>query len=362
MLAPGEPAEASSFEVLGVVFWAARGENTPPMPWIPKLAPIDLRSLPLTGEEGFVVSRIDGQTSVEQLSLLSGLSRERVDTIVARLVETGAVFAPPVSVAAPVEAPMVEATLGSEPEPPGGEDGEAPLEDDGASGSHLKLYREAFHELGTDERTRLASVERGARLSALCFDPLPAVVHAVLQNPNAGPEQARLIAAHHRNSAGLEWLVLRADLMRDAQVQRLLWRNPQLNEGQLRRLVASKRLLELWKLTVSREVTTQTRAGTAKLLRARFTTASSEEKIELIFTTEGRSLAGLSGIPVDGKTSALLCGRSYSSQMLVQNIAHWSAAPPQLIAHLLKQPMVIRQPQLRTALSRHPNAPSSAKR
>jgi hypothetical protein len=200
------------------------------------------------------------------------------------------------------------------------------------------------------------------RLSALCFDPLPSVVRAIVQNPNGGPEQARLIAAHHRTSAGLEWLVQRADLMRDAQVQRFLWRNPQLNEGQLRRLVAHKRLLELWKLTVSREATTQTRSGTAKLLRARFATAASEEKIELIFTTEGRSLAGLSGIPIDGKTTALLCGRTYSSQLLVQNIAHWSAAPPALIVHLLKQPMVMRQPQLRTALGRHPNAPAAVKR
>ncbi len=319
------------------------------MSWTPKLAPIDLRSLPLTAEEGFVSSRIDGQTSVEQLSLLTGLSRERVDAIVEKLVATGAVVAPPVFVAA-------EAHVLSEDER------EAPVLDDEPSGSHLKLYREAFHDLGADERAHHASMERGARLSALCFDPLPAVIHALLQNPNAGPEQARLIAAHHRNSAGLEWLIVRADLMRDAQVQRMLWRNPQLNEGQLRRLVASKRLLELWKLTVSREATSQTRSSTAKLLRARFATASSEEKIELIFTTEGRSLAGLSGIPVDGKTSALMCGRSYSSQMLVQNIAHWSAAPPALIAHLLKQPMVVRQPQLRTALSRHPNAPASLKK
>ncbi len=319
------------------------------MSWTPKLAPIDLRSLPLTAEEGFVASRIDGQTSVEQLSSLTGLSRERVDAIVEKLAATGALVAPPVSGAA-------EAQVLSEDE------GDAPVLDDEPSGSHLKLYREAFHELGADERAHQASMERGARLSALCFDPLPAVIHAVLQNPNAGPEQARLIAAHHRNSAGLEWLIVRADLMRDAQVQRMLWRNPQVNEGQLRRLVASKRLLELWKLTVSREATSQTRSSTAKLLRARFATASSEEKIELIFTTEGRSLAGLSGIPVDGKTSALMCGRSYSSQMLVQNIAHWSAAPPALIAHLLKQPMVVRQPQLRTALSRHPNAPASVKK
>lgn len=304
-----------------------------------RLASVDLRSLSLSPEEGFVASRIDGQTTAEQLAVLTGLSRDRVTEILGRLVETGALESP-----APAVVPHDEH-----------------LETEAQGASHLKLYQEAFSALSADERAHLASLEHGVRLSALCFDPLPAVIHAVLNNPHAGPEQARLIAAHHRNGAGLEWLVLRADLMRDAHVQRLLWRNPQLNEGQLRRLVQSKRLLELWKLAMSREATAQTRAGTAKLLRARFATASAEEKIELIFTTEGRSLSGLSGIPLDGKTSALLCGRTYSSQMLVQNIAHWSAAPPSLIAHLLKQPLVVRQPQLRTALSRHPNAPASIK-
>ncbi len=322
--------------------------------WKPQLTPIDVRSLPLNAEEGYVVSRIDGQTSVEEIALLTGLPRAKVTAVIEKLVETGAVFS------APVVAPVV-----SEPVAPAAPEDE-PLEPEPETeeqrGSHLKLYREAFYPLTADERAHVASIERGVNLSALCFDPLPAVIRAVLQNPNAGPEQARLIAAHHHNSAGIEWLVLRADLMRDAQVQRMLWRNPQLNEGQLRRLVTSKRLLDLWKLTVNREATSQTRNGTSKILRARFSTAASEEKIELIFTTEGRALAGLAGIPVDGKTSALLCGRPYSSQMLVQNIAHCSAAPPALIAHLLKQPMVVRQPQLRTALSRHPNAPAAIKR
>jgi hypothetical protein len=48
--------------------------------------------------------------------------------------------------------------------------------------------------------------------------------------------------------------------------------------------------------------------------------------------------------------------------MLIQNIARWSAAPPALIAHLLRQEAVRRQPQLRTLLARHPNAPADAKR
>jgi hypothetical protein len=48
--------------------------------------------------------------------------------------------------------------------------------------------------------------------------------------------------------------------------------------------------------------------------------------------------------------------------MLIQNIARWSAAPPALIAHLLKQEAVRRQPQLRLLLQRHPNAPADTRR
>ena len=119
----------------------------------------------------------------------------------------------------------------------------------------------------------------------------------------------------------------------------------------------TKRLLELWKLTVSRESTTQTRSALVKILRTRFPNASAEERVELIFTTEGRVLGNLSGVSIDGHTSALLCARTYSSVMLVQSLAHWSATPPALIAHLLKQAVVLRAPRLKTMLYQHPNAP-----
>jgi len=173
------------------------------------------------------------------------------------------------------------------------------------------------------------------------------------------PPDAILIAAHHQTTTGLEFLFTRADLMRDAQVQRLLFKNPQLNEGQLRRLTQTKRLLEVWKLSVSREVTTQTRTNTARLLRTRFASAPAEERVELICSTEGRALGGLSGLPIDGKTTALLCARAYGSMLLVQNLAHWSATPPALIVHLLKQPIVVRQPRLKALLQQHPNAKSA---
>lgn len=315
-----------------------------PTAWKPKWAlNVDLRKLALSNVEGFLASRIDGQTSVAELAQLTNLSGEQVELVLARLVGEGALEPPAASepTPAPAEAPEPEA---------------API---GDGVTHLALYRECFHPLSPDERAAMAAVATGVQLSALCFDPVPATIRRLMENPHAGLEQARLIAAHHQNSSGLEFLLARAELMRDTQVQRLLWRNPQLNEGQLRRLTQAKRLLELWKLSVSREATSQTRTNTARLLRTRFTAAPAEERVELIFSTEGRALAGLAGLALDGKSTALLCARSYGSMLLIQNLAHWPPTPPAVIAHLLRQPMVQRQPRLKTMLSQHPNAPKT---
>src|SRR5205814_1685165 len=188
-------------------------------------------------------------------------------------------------------------------------------------------------------------------------DPLPAVVHALLDNPRFGLAQARLVATHHRTPAGLEAVAARAPFAADAGVRRALVRNPQLPAGLLRRLMGGRRLLEQHKLVVSHEVPEQTRRAARELLRTRFASADADERVEVIVKTEGRCLAALAGVPVDGKTTALLCGRTYTSTLLVQNISRWPACPPALIAHLMKQELVRRSPTLRLLLQRHPNAP-----
>lgn len=334
-----------------------------PTEWKPRLAAaVDVRALSLTHVEGFLVSRIDGATTPGQLSMLTGMPAEQVRLLLERLVGEGALEKPPEEAAPP---PPPEGVEEAAPPEESAEEEEAPEpepEEIGAGVTHLALYRERFGNVSPDERALVATFANGAMLSALCFDPLPSVIRQLMLNRHAGLEQARLIAAHHHNSAGLEFLLARAELMRDTQVQRLLWRNPQLNEGQLRRLTQSRRLLELWKLSISREATSQTRSATARLLRTRFTTAPAEERVELIFSTEGRALGGLAGLTVDGKTTSMLCSRTYGSMLLVQNLAHWSACPPAVIAHLLKQPLVVRQPRLRAMLAQHPNAPAHAKK
>jgi hypothetical protein len=337
--------------------------------WTPKPnLTVDLKRLSLTAEEGFVLSRLDGHTSTSHLPALTGFPPERIQAILERLVAQGALHpaaqAPkPASPDVPtLELSDVQASSESE-EPEASEESDS-IDDEPAEalGNYRQLFETRLHPLPEDERKARARGAEDPELSAFCFDPVPGVIKSVLENPRTGLAHARLIVRHHRNPAGLEALCARAAFAADGGVRRWLVRNPQLPSGLFRRLWSGRRLMELHKVTTDRDIPENTRRTARELLRQRFSTGPSEEKAELILNTEGRSLVSLSGLPVDGKTAALLCGRTYRSPLLIQNIARWSAAPPAFIAHLLKQEAVRRQPQLRMLLQRHPNAPADARR
>jgi hypothetical protein len=193
-------------------------------------------------------------------------------------------------------------------------------------------------------------------LSAWCFDPTAEVIRAVLENPRVGGIHARLIAAHHRTAAGLEALGARPAFTQDGGVRRALLQNPLLPPGLYRRLWSTRRLLDQFLVAISREAPEQVRAMARDVLRASFNQRAGEERAELILTTEGRCLASLVGLTLDSHATAILCRRTYTSTLLIQNLARWSAAPPQLIAHLRRQDLVKRNPVLRQMLERHPNA------
>ncbi|WNG40920.1 hypothetical protein F0U61_49915 [Archangium violaceum] len=349
--------------------------------WTPKLnSATALAKLPLTPEEGFVLSRLDGATPVRHLTALTGLPPERIQAILTRLVEHGAVLPAPTSASAPTpsatpprsaappqeESPEDSETLLADGEEPQSPEEEAPEEDDAsaeaAAGNWRQIFERRLHPLPEDERASLARSAEDPELSAFCFDPVPAVIKSVLENMRVGLGHARLIARHHHNPVGLEALCGRAAFASDVGVRRWLVRNPQLPSGLYRRLWSGRRLMEQYKVAMDRDVPEGTRRTAREVMRTRFNTAPAEERVELIINTEGRVLASLVGLGVDGKTAALLCGRTYRSPMLIQNIARWSAAPPALIVHLLKQEAVRRQPQLRMLLQRHPNAPADARR
>jgi len=227
---------------------------------------------------------------------------------------------------------------------------------------YRKLFEMELHPLPVDQRVALAGTATGARLFALCFDPAPQVIGALFENAGAGVEHARLVSFHHRNARGLEELCGRPALIADALVYRRLVRNPALTEPMLRRMLAHRRLAEVYKLSHDRELPDHNRAVARQLFRSKFMTAQPEEKADLVWNTEGRILMALTGITFDSRMTAILCSRTYASIMLVQSLARFPATPPALLGYLLRQPLVKRQPQLRNQLLQHPNTPSDAKR
>lgn len=434
--------------------------------WKPKPKPdAQLEDMNLTGEEGYLLSRVDGFTSVQNLVAVTGLPEVRVKQILKKLVRHGALhddadMAPP-SAPAPVpalrtgrpaapakaagpsqaeiistivdelspaelreilgetdhtmddapalahmtetdrqggddpSAPSPVALGGHEPqinapeEPPSAAFDEPTMADDGqeekpdadgiekaeAEGegdeaaenldeeaNARKLYNTELSKLEQPEREAMAKSSKDPYLSALCFDAHPAVIKQIFDNPHAGLQHARLVARNHHTPQGLDVVMHRAEFFRDSQTQRLLLQNTMLQEPQLKRILQSKRLMECYKITISREIPDRNRQKARHVLRSKWSTSDADERASLVFTTEGRCLIQLTGLPFDSHTTTLLCSKTYSSLLLIQNLARFGASPPQVLAHLLKQAPVKRQPHLRTLITQHPNCPADAKR
>jgi hypothetical protein len=308
------------------------------MSWKPRLREdVDLCSLSLDTWQGFLLSRLDGILGVEDLALLTGLDSASLQAMLQDLVAKGVVA--PDAEAEPVPGAEAEA----EPVP------EVALAQRG-------LFEQRLHARPADERAALARGAGEPELSAYCYDPRPEVIQELFRNPRAGLQHARLVAAHHRSAAGLEMVAANAAFAGDLGVRRALLQNPVLPASLFRRLWGARRLQELYLVADSHEVPEQTRSMGKEALRAGFNQRTAEEKAELILRTEGRCLPLLGGLTVDGHTTQLLCRHTYTSTLLIQNIARWSAAPPQLLTHLLRQETVRRNTQLRLLLERHPNA------
>jgi hypothetical protein len=299
-----------------------------------------------------VLAQIDGQTDLETLCDVTGLPMDTVSEIVEGLVAAG-VVAP--------ETPKPSATVDADFDPATAFDADAALreEKDATSDSptHRTLWVTRFLDRNADER--LAAVPRAGpdELLALCYDPDPRVVRAVLQHPSAGLVHARLVAAHHGTSVGLEAVMARASFVADAQVARRLLRNPHVAEAHLRRIVDARPLRVVWGFCTDREVGDRSRMHLRGLLLQKFVRATPEERVELIWGTEGRCLALLPGATFDARTTQALSARTYTSALLVQNLAKFRATPPTLLSHLLKQPVVRNNPGLRKLVGAHPNAP-----
>lgn len=376
----------------------------------------------LSTDETIVLLNYDAQSSLEALSVRTGFSVFKVERIVERLMGQGvledlpsAPVAPAAAKARPAAsrtetpsepAPTItveevspeslegpptevdprrddgdeakdegepaddEATAGEDdeedeeapPESAADPDDEDPAKEAELEANYRKLFETKLARLDTDERFKLAELGNGPELFALVFDKDPQVARALFDNPHFTVEHARFAAFHHPTSLGIERLVHRNDLAKDPQVQRKLLRNSHTPELVVRRILAAKRLLEIYRVTGDRDVPDRQRMVARGTLRQKFTTADPEDRLQLLWNTEGRCLTLLSGCAIDSKTTALFCARPVVSLMMVQNFAKFGATPPGMLSHFLKQNLVRRQVPLRNMLLKHPNCPSDAKK
>ncbi len=241
------------------------------------------------------------------------------------------------------------------------DDASAPPEPEPQRLALRRLFEERLSQFPADSRTRLAGQLGDPELSALCFDPLPNVARALVDNPRFGLVHARLLAAHHPHPTGLGALTKKDSFLRDPEVQRMLLRNVQTPPALLQRIFHQRRLIDLFQLSIGREMPEKNKIASREAFRGRWSSGLSEEKVDVLFRTEGRILAQLVGLAMDQKSAALFCHRTVSSLLLVQNLARWAGSPPSVLAHLLKQAVVRNQPQVRMLILRHPNLPSHAR-
>jgi hypothetical protein len=228
--------------------------------------------------------------------------------------------------------------------------------------NYRRIYETRFSELTEGEREDVAMHVTGSELFALCLDPAPRVIAALLDNSHLGLDHARVIALQHKTPQGLEILARRAQLVRDNHVQRRLLQNLQTPEPVLDRILRLKRLLDIYRLSIDRDLPERNRMRVRARLRPAFMNTEPEERAALIIKTEGRCLLGLSGCNFDGRTTQILCSHSFTSALFIQNLARFPGTPPVLLAKLLRSGPAMRQPQLRALLLRHANVSGEWKR
>ncbi len=342
----------------------------------------DHRVVRLTPEEGYVLSRLDRPVLRTEVAALVGMPPEKADAIVARLLEAGviALDGDAARAAAAAERPASGsrsvAAVGSAP--PAGPrrfrstpdlDAEdrpswgGPLRESappGAEPEEARAARELFERslrgLAPSARAAKAQHAAGEELLALCHDPHPQVVLALLANSAFGPAQASVVAHYHQNATGLELLARHGELLRDPDVQRALLGNPRLTASLAERVHAAAALDELYQHAIDPALPAEVRRALGRALGARFGAATPGERADLVYWSDGKALAFLDGTPLDEETATYLGRRAITSTELVMRLAAHPGTPRSLLVALDQQPLVSGRRDLRELLRRHPNA------
>ena len=354
----------------------------------------EMVGLSLTAEEGFVLSRLDAPLTHAQVVELTGLAGERVEQILSFLEDKGLVASDtpsmrPIMATIPdgdfEEPPAAEAEAAAEaddevttpsapqtaPSPPSVAPAswsvpppkqELELDPNLHDATFRKLYDLRLRPLPLEKRIALAGRQTREALFALCLDPEPVVIRAVLMNPELARSHARVIALNHPDPTGLLLLAGTRDLLADPQVEWLLLRNAHLPSELATQILTPKGMNDVVDVWSDAGAAESARAVACELIRTRFALAPAEERAALIWGTEGNVLPALAGLALDGRTVNILSSRSYTSIIFVRNLLKFGPCPGPLLGYLSKQGVVRRNPQLKSMLLAHPNTPLDAKR
>jgi hypothetical protein len=352
--------------------------------WTPKVRErLDYSGIEGNEEQELILCCLDGEHTINEIADLAGLQPEQVHQVVTGFAERGMLDIPdqPTTGEAPrVNTAEHEIVAEEQSSPDAAASAGADAEDDKATdpndASSVAARREASRQaanyrnifetelrpLSREQRAAMASTAEGGILGALCLDPYPKVIRAVLENPQTGLQHARLVARYHKSWVGLGVLGQRSQFFQDREVQRVLMRNANAPEALLNRMMRGKNLNALFKLNMSRELAPRAKRNARLMLRRKFQQGFAEECAGLICSTEGRVLVLLRGIPLDDPTTILLCRRTQFPRLLVMSLARFPGSPMKLIIHLSKQPLVKRSKELKRLLLQHPNCPTYIKR
>lgn len=331
----------------------------------------------MSAEEGFVLSRLDIPLSRDEIVEQTAIDGDRVDSILALLEDKGLAASDAPSIRPPMAtvpdgdfedtppAPVVPAVSGSEAPPPWTEPPPPPvfeLDPNVLDTTFREIYDKKIRPLPVEQRITIAGRQKRDTLFALCFDPEPVVIRAVLMNPEVAVSHARVIALNHADPLGLELFREARGFYADSQVEWLLLRNAALPESMAREILATKAVTEIYALWADTVVADCARTIARGVIRERFDAAPPEERAAMIAGTEGEVLGALPGIVLDGRTTMILCSRGTTSTTFVRNLLKMGSCPGVLLGHLAKQQLVKRNPQLFKMVLAHPNTPGDVKR
>ncbi|MBU0504756.1 hypothetical protein KJ708_02090 [bacterium] len=203
--------------------------------------------------------------------------------------------------------------------------------------NHRQVYETQLRHLEVGVLVNQARTASAEDLYPYCYAThKTAVIMAVLQNTNAGPMHARLIAAHHQTSAGITALCSRTDFLRDDGVQRGLMRNPQAPEGRLRAMFQRMTLLNVSMKITGHETSQKARTMAKEIFREKFASSATatSDKVQVLMRSEGRCLDHLPSAPLDLATINMLKQRKGFSHYMIQRFKRIPGIPRSLIVHM----------------------------